>query len=258
LLVEHLLVGDTFNPDIGFMRRSDFRRSTGGARFSPRPASSHLIRRLNWEAGYDYITDSRRTRVENRQLSGLFQVDFNSSDQWSLDYTHDYEYLPRNFAIAPAVTVPIGGYDYDTVRMTYELGQQRRVSGQLSVATGTFYDGHKNEASFTSGRVALSSRVSIEPGLTMNWVDLPYGRFTNRLMIARAVFTPSPRAVVSSLVQYNASDHTASSSVRLRWEYVPGSELFFVYSDGRHISDAAVAGLVNRTVAVKLTRLLRF
>jgi hypothetical protein len=64
--------------------------------------------------------------------------------------------------------------------------------------------------------------------------------------------------LISSLVQYNVSDHTVSSSVRLRWEYIPGSELFMVYSDGRNTSDAPIPGLVNRSVAVKLTRLLRF
>ena len=258
LQLEHLLVGDKFSPDIGFMRRTDFRRSSVGARFSPRPQSSRFIRKLDWEAGYDYITDSRRTRIENRQLSGTFQVDFENSDQWTLDYTHDFEYLPRNFQIAPGVTLPIGGYDYDTVRLTYELGQQRAVSGRVSVATGTFYDGNKKEANFTSGRVALTPRVSIEPGLTMNWVNLPYGSFTSRLVTARGILTPTPRMLISGLTQYNASDRTVSSSVRLRWEYVPGSELFFVYSDGRNTADAPVPGLVNRSVAIKLTRLLRF
>ncbi len=258
LQAEHLLVGDKFNPEIGFLRRSDFRRSTVGARFSPRPKSSRFIRRLDWEAGYDYITDSRRTRVENRQLSGTFQVDFDNSDQWTLDYTHDFEYLPRSFQIAPGVILPVGGYDYDTARVTYELGQQRRVSGRLSVVAGTFYDGHKREANFTSGRVALSARVSVEPGITMNWIDLPQGTFQNRLLTARGIFTPSPRTLVSSLVQYNASDRTVSSSVRLRWEYIPGSELFAVYSDGRNTADVPLRGLVNRSVAIKLTRLLRF
>ena len=258
LQLEHLLVGDRFSPDIGFMRRSDFRRSSVGARFSPRPKSSRLIRRLDWEAGYDYITDSRRARVENRQGSGTFQIDFHNSDQATLDYTHDFEFLPRNFQIAPGVTVPIGGYDYDTVRATYTLGQQRRVSGRVSVATGTFYDGHKKEANFTSGRIALSARLSIEPGLTMNWVDLPYGSFDNRLITARGIFTPTPRMLISSLTQYNQSDHSVSSSVRLRWEYVPGSEFFVVYSDGRNTAEALVPGLLNRSFALKLTRLLRF
>jgi len=128
----------------------------------------------------------------------------------------------------------------------------------LSVATGTFYDGDKKEANFTSGRVALSPRVSVEPGVTMNWIDLPQGSFSNRLLTARGIFTPSPRTIISSLTQFNATDHTVSSSVRLRWEYVPGSELFVVYSDGRTTSEAPVSGLLNRSFAVKLTRLLRF
>ena len=92
----------------------------------------------------------------------------------------------------------------------------------------------------------------------MNWIDLPQGTFTNRLLTARGIFTPSPRMLISSLVQYNASERTVSSSVRLRWEYIAGSELFAVYSDGRNTPDAPVPGLVNRSVAIKLTRLLRF
>jgi hypothetical protein len=64
--------------------------------------------------------------------------------------------------------------------------------------------------------------------------------------------------LVSSLFQYNASDHGLSSSVRLRWEYTGGSELFVVYSDGRNTSMAGEQQLLNRSVALKLTRLLRF
>ncbi|MCH2400346.1 MAG: DUF5916 domain-containing protein, partial [Pirellulales bacterium] len=34
---DHLLVGDNFNPEIGFMRRDDFRRTYTAAQYSPRP-----------------------------------------------------------------------------------------------------------------------------------------------------------------------------------------------------------------------------
>jgi hypothetical protein len=44
----------------------------------------------------------------------------------------------------------------------------------------------------------------------------------------------------------------------LRWEYLAGSELFVVYSDGRDTLGAMVDGLLNRSVAIKVTRLLRF
>jgi hypothetical protein len=64
---------------------------------------------------------------------------------------------------------------------------------------------------------------------------------------------------VSALVQYNSSSTSLSANVRLRWEYRPGSELFLVYSDGRNLLDSQrPTGLLNRSVAVKITRLMRF
>lgn len=39
--VEHLAVEDNFKPEVGFLRRDDFRRSFGTLRYSPRPAGRH-------------------------------------------------------------------------------------------------------------------------------------------------------------------------------------------------------------------------
>jgi hypothetical protein len=73
------------------------------------------------------------------------------------------------------------------------------------------------------------------------------------------IFTPSARMIVSGLVQYNISGHSITSSARLRWEYRPGSEIFLVYSDGHNLLDSQTpTGLLNRSMAVKVTRLLRF
>jgi hypothetical protein len=258
LIGEHLLVGDAFNPEVGFVRRSDFRRSAVTARFSPRPAGSRLVRRHVWQGGYDYVTDGRATRVENRGATGLWRVEFANSDMWSVDYARDYEFLPEDFEIATGVVVPIGGYTYQTLSSTYVMGQQRRVSGRLTVRTGTFYEGTRQEMTLTAGRMALSTRLNIEPGLTLNWVDLPQGRFNTELFTARVIFTPSPRSLVSGLFQLNPVDETLSSSVRLRWEYTGGSEIFVVYTDNRNTQAGAASTLMNRSFAVKITRLVRF
>jgi len=101
-------------------------------------------------------------------------------------------------------------------------------------------------------------RFSVEPTVSLNVVALPYGDFTARLMSARFTVTPTPRMLISSLVQYNVDQETTSASLRLRWEYTGGSELFVVYSDGRDTRTAGFPALVNRTLAVKATRLFRF
>ena len=98
----------------------------------------------------------------------------------------------------------------------------------------------------------------LEPAVTLNRVEIPFGNFTANLFTTRLVITPSPRMQISGLVQLNPSADTLTSSARLRWEYTPGSELFVVYSDGRDLSDLTPISLMNRTFAVKTTRLLRF
>jgi hypothetical protein len=256
LSLEHNMIGDEFDPAVGFVRRPDQRRSYAQGRISRRLRTSEVVRRLSWTSTFEYISNARATRLENRTLSGNFDVEFHNGDSTGLDYSHDYELLPDDFEISPGVIVSAGSYRTDLVRASYSLGQQRKVSGNLSTSLSSFYGGTRTQASY-GGRVNFPPRFSLEPSLSLNWVDLAYGDFATRLFTTRFNFTPTPRLLVSSLVQINTSSHTVSSSARLRWEYVPGSELFVVYSDGRDTQPPGSA-LLNRSFAVKITRLVRF
>jgi hypothetical protein len=256
--VEHLAIGAGFNPDVGYARRTDFRRSHGQARFSPRTPRSRWVRKLSWQGGFDYVEDAARAVVQNRTASANFDMELNSGDFLSVDYQRDYEFIPRAFTIATGVVVPQGGYDYSNLRAGYTVGQQRKVSGRLSGSLGSFYgDGTKKEASY-SGYVGLNPHLAFEPSFSLAWVDLPFGEFTARVLSARTIVTPNPRMMLSGLMQYNAATQSLSSSARLRWEYRPGSELFVVYSDGRNTRTGGVPDVVNRSFAIKLTRLFRY
>ena len=253
---EHIMIGDEFDPAIGFVRRPDQRRSTGSARISQRMRSNERLRRVSLTGGFDHISDAKAIRLENRTLSSNFDLEFNNGDATGIDYSHDYEFLPDDFEIASGVIVPAGAYRTDLVRGNYSLGQQRKLSGNLSTSLSSFYGGTRTQASY-SGRVNFPPRLSLEPSLSLNWVNFPYGDFSTRLFTTRINVTPTPRLLVSGLVQINTSSQTLSSSARLRWEYIPGSELFVVYSDGRDTSPSNTA-LLNRTFALKITRLIRF
>ena len=165
--------------------------------------------------------------------------------------------VPGPFTIAPGVIVPPGTYSYDTTQLFYVLGQQRQVSGRISASTGTLYGGTRSTLAY-NGRWGVLPRFSIEPTISLNWVRLPYGDFNANLLSTRFTVTPSARMLISSLVQWNVDGKNLSSSLRLRWEYTGGSELFVVYSDGRDTGVSGFPGLLNRTFAVKVTRLFRF
>ncbi|MFM8534662.1 MAG: DUF5916 domain-containing protein [Acidimicrobiia bacterium] len=254
---EHMLIDADFRPEVGYVRRNDIRRSFGQLRFSPRPRGSRMIRKYTWQGSADYVTDAGATELQGRELNGSFRVDFQSSDSVTAEVSREFELLPSRFTIAPGVIVPAGGYTYSTARISYSMGQQRRVSGRIGASTGSLYDGNKSDVSL-SGRWGVMPQLSIEPSATLAWGALPYGDFKARLVGSRITVTPSARMQISSLVQFHRDAKTVTSSASLRWEYAGGSDLFVVYSDGRDTRQSGFPGLTNRTMAVKATRLFRF
>jgi Domain of unknown function (DUF5916)/Carbohydrate family 9 binding domain-like len=256
-IAEHLLVGPAFNPEIGFVRRSDFRRTFEQVRFSPRPKNARVVRRYNFHASLDYLTNASWTTVLDKVFEGQFGIEFQRGDTLRFTYDHNYEFLPRQFVINPGTIVPGGGYLYQDFTTSYFLGQQRRVSGSVSAGYGSLYNGRKTEAGY-NGRIAIVPQFAVEPSIALNRVRLPYGDFEAPVITTRAVFTPNARTALTTLIQYNGGTHTLSSSVRLRWEYSPRSELFLVYSDGRNTLATGYQELLNRSIAFKITRLLRF
>jgi hypothetical protein len=255
--LERLVVGDSFNPEIGFVRRDDMRSASGELRFSPRLASSRVIRKLSWSGSLAYIENGAR-RLESRDLTGEFAIDFHNSDRFFVDYTDSYEFLPAPFRIASGITLPVGGYDFRAARAGMNFGRQRPISTNISAEYGTFYSGHRTTFAISQGRLNPSPRISIEPTYSVNAVDLREGSFTTILLGSRATFTVTPLMFISALVQHNSGNRAVTANVRLRWEYQPGSELFVVWNEQRDTRLSGFPGLVNRGVIVKVNRLFRF
>jgi hypothetical protein len=254
--IEQLAVGRNFKPEVGFLRRTDFIESLGQLRISRRPKTWPSIRRINYEAALDYITNGD-LELENRQARIGVRTELQNGDAWSVGYSSDFESLSDPFEIITGTFVPAGTYRSRTARGNYTLGTQRRFSGDISAAHGTFYDGDRTDLAYR-GRAELTSRLSVEPGISLNWVNLPTESFVATLLTGRATLSFTPRMLTAALVQYNSTTHQVTTNVRYRWEYRPLSELFIVYSDGRDTLERGFPTLTSRGLTVKITRLFRF
>ena len=253
---DHLRVGTNFNPEIGFVRRHGFRRNYGMFRFSPRPQNIDAVRKFQWEASVDHITDGAG-RVETRLQRGQFITELETGDLLFALATENYEFLTEPFNIASDVTIPVGGYSFLNYRAGYSMAQQRPFSGGFAVDFGRFYGGEKTTLSYYRGRITLTPQLTLEPSISLNWIDLPEGSFTTELVTTRVTYTLTPRMFMAALLQYNSADNAIGSNIRFRWEYQPGSELFVVYTDERDTLNPRPF-LLNRAFVVKLTRLFRF
>ena len=256
--LDHLRVGSNFNPEMGFLRRRDFRRNYATANYAPRPRSIESVRQFTFGGTVDYV-ETGAGAVETRIAQARFQTEFESSDTVGFDVQNNYEMIVRPFFLAPEVAIDPGHYEFNDFYASYSMGAQRRVSGTLTFQRGGFYDGTITAVGFQRGRVELTPQFSFEPGISVNRIELPIGAATIPLVTSRVTYTLTPRMFFGGLIQYNSSNSSLGTNLRLRWEYQPGSELFVVYNDTRNtdVFDRAPV-LENRAFIVKLTRLFRF
>lgn len=255
---EHLLVDPDFNPEMGFLRRDDIRKTRVGGRYGIRPASIEALRKVDFEARYDLFETVTGGELESEILEVESRLRFESGDFGNLSYTHNVEALFEEFEITDGVFIPVGEYRFDRVRTGMWFSGHRRFSGWVGVEAGGFFGGTRTELSFRN-RVEVTPQISLEPNIALNWIDLPQGAFTTNLVRLRATYTLSARTFVGALVQYNSAAEEFTTNIRFRWEYQPGSDVFFVYSDGRDtLTGSGLGSLENRRIIVKVTRLFRF
>jgi hypothetical protein len=251
------VIEEGFNPEVGFVRRPNLRKWTGTARFSPRPRRVGRVRKYWYEATGSYIENNAGV-LESRQWDELLGIDLNNGDTLRVQATQQYEFLARSFRIDRRATIPVGGYSFSNLALRYALGAQRRFAATLSAEHGTFYGGDKTSWGVSGSRYNLTNQVQVQPAISINQVDMPWGRFTATQLQARITYTVTPRQFVAGLVQYNSNNQLAGTNLRWRWEYIPGSELFVVYTDERDATTRGVPDLNNRAFVVKWAPLVRF
>ena len=256
LILDRVFVGDGFNPEVGFLRRTAFVRSLALARFSPRPTRLKAVRRFTYQGSADYIP-SPQGRLQTQEFKTAFITELANGDVLNTELSQSFERLDAPFNVARGVTIPVGSYRFGQARATYTLGTQRPISGAVVLARGRFYNGTLTEATWR-GRLDIAPQFIAEPTLSFNFIESPNGKGETNLLGSRFTYTVSPRMFAAALVQYQSRSRSVATNVRLRWEYRPGSELFVVYSDGRTTSGEGFPVLENRAVIVKATRLFRW
>ena len=197
--VDHLRVGDNFNPEIGFLRRDDFRRTFVQAQFSPRPASIDVVRQFTWGGSLDYILNGAG-QIESRVAQTSFRTELENSDQFSVDVQKSYELLVEPFDISSNVSIPVGRYTFQDYYASYSMGAQRRISGTFSIQRGEFFNGDITAIGYSRGRIEITPQLSIEPSVSVNRIELPEGTFTTKLATTRITYTFTPRMFFSGLL----------------------------------------------------------
>ena len=173
LQLERLVVGEGFDPGIGFLRRRDFERNYAEARFSPRPRSIAWLRKIGGTGSLDYTTDTDGN-LETRILALRSDAELENGDSFQFELARNREVLHEEFRLADDLAVAVGAHDFETARLSYRAGPQRPVSGNFAYQQGGFFSGTRRELAWR-GRLEVIPHFIVEPTVSLNWITLPGG-----------------------------------------------------------------------------------
>ena len=242
-------VGDSFNPEVGFLTRDDYRNLETGFFLNIRNDISWL-RELRPHITYRGFWDFEGFK-ETEQIHFDSHVDFENGAFFSPAFNHTVEGLTEPFEIYPGIVVPPGAYSNWEAAWRWNTNLARPLSYEGGLDYGGFLSGdrrgYENTVNFR-----YHSKVITSLTWRYNDIDLLEGSFVTNLGQAKVSYNFTPLIYLQALVQYNDRIDAWSSNIRFSWLNTAGTGLFLVYNDTEGLGDLLI-GPQNRSFIVKYT-----
>jgi hypothetical protein len=137
--VSYRELGDEFQPAMGFTPRNGFRRVQPTVAWAPRPSRWATVRQMEFEVFYENLRRLVDNELETERINlTLFQLEFQSGDNFSVRQNNTFERLDSPFEIRDGVILPIGDYRFSGFRIQGRTASQRTVSGNVGFSRGQF------------------------------------------------------------------------------------------------------------------------
>jgi hypothetical protein len=247
-------VGEDFNPEVGFLERTDgYRQANGSLRRHVRTEwlSKRGIR--EWEPhasyesywGFDGLQETATLHIDSR-------LDFeNGYGITSTALNVQYEGLRRPFEVYPGVIVPAGEYRSPYFLTNANTDRRKWLSASISCNIGGFLSGSQVSCA-PAVNIRQGGRFTSSLRWTRNDIDLPQGQFVTNLATARVAYNFTTLINTQTLIQYNDRTRRWSTNLRFNWQRTAATGLYVVYNDTEALGGL---GPVNRAFIVKYSHM---
>ncbi len=229
--LEYTEVGAEFNPEVGFLARTDYRKGTGFLMRRIRPADLWGLLEIRPHVSYTGYWKS-----DGFQESGFLHLDthweFKTGSELHTGYNFTKAGVIDPFEIVPGVIVPPGTYDHGETALVYFTDQSRPFSLSSRATIGGRFGGDRVSVSATL-RYRIGETFRSELTLNHNDFDLPVasGDFTANLARLRLSYSFTPKILLQALVQYNEARDVLGTNLRFSWLRTANSGLYLVYNE---------------------------
>lgn len=254
--LSYMDVGDDFNPEVGFVRRTDYRYTNASINYSPRPNGRSSIRQFSYRLSGNYRTDHDNRMLDN-EINASFTIRFQNSSRFTIGVQKENEYIDYDWEVRDGFLIPEDTYGGWDGYFRYSTDQSKDISARMDASYGTYFTGKSTRLGF-GGRMTRIPRLRVELDYNHYFVDLPEGSFKTNTLGLRTFYFFSTELFLKAYVQWNGDKLSFEgkekivSNILLRWIYKPGSDLYLVFNDGRLVGPGGTE-IQNRTVMAKMT-----
>jgi hypothetical protein len=250
---DFLQIGEEYNPESGFLLRSDVRRYVPRFSLNPRPATRGSIRNYIFGATGDVVTDLDNETQTVEFAADLFGVTLQSGDEYVLFGDHARDRVPGPFQLGDVV-IPAGDYQFNDAGISFQTNNARRLAVDGYALAGTYYGGDRLSSSLNLG-VRASKYLRSDTTWVYNDIKLPGGTFNGNIIRQRLGLSLSPTLFANTYIQYNDIFDFLSLNLRFNWLYRPGADLFIVFNQNWNAPSLSDLTAGDREVIVKFTYL---
>lgn len=242
-----------FNPEIGLLRRSNFRESFFQLAIRPRPKKS-----MRWIKQFDFSpgTVTYTQYDDNQDLQTLEYIirplgfETRTGEVFTLEYRVLAEGFREDFEIFPDVIVPEGTYWWRDWKVAFSSFSGRDLSVAFDANAGEYLNGRA-----VQGNVDLVWRTSKHINLSVkygkNYIDLESGRFETDLAGARIEYAVNPNIFGSLFGQWNSAAEELNVNFRLHVIPKVGTDFYLIYNQFMNTHDGVIT-TDRSTVLAKL------
>lgn len=251
----HKKIGPNFNPEVGFIERTDSNSDFVDLNLKPRP-KIHGIRELNFEGFLFHAPDTHGV-LQTQEWQATFRANFHNGAYTDDDIVDVFtQRITTPFNIYKNIVIPPGIYHWTRHQLSYGSPQDRRLTLRLFERFGSYYQGRLNEARVRAS-YRPNARMSFALSQQWNRFRLPQGNFSVVVGSVEANYAFSRFLSLSALLQTDtANTRAVSANIRLRWNYRPDSDLYAIYTAGPRFASLAVENPTQFTehrLAIKYT-----
>lgn len=248
-------VQPNFNPEVGFVDRTDLVTNFIDVNLSPRPKTGP-IREYNFEGSFNYQPDTHGV-LQTQEWQTTFRALFNNGAFTDDTFFDDFiQRLTAPFNIFKNVFIPAGIYHFDRHRFTWVSDQSKPFLYTVFERFGSYYNGTLNE--FRIGQTYHpTTRISFSGSETWDRFRLANQPYDVYVAAGTFAYSFNRFLTTSAIVQVNTvENHPVSVNLRLRYTYRPDSDLFVIYNVGSQFNSIAAGNPVlteERRLTVKFT-----